>query len=74
MTGNTNTSRISVLQLWDVNKNKITIESTRKQITQHIISTQSTVIEQGVGSVALDAANTSEVKSTPIKLTPAFNG
>ena len=74
MTGNTNTSRISVLQLWDENKNKITIESTRKQITQHIISTQSTVIEQGVGSVALDAANTSEVKSTPIKLTPAFNG
>jgi len=74
MSSNTNTSRISVLQLWDTGKNIITVQSTRRQITQHIISTQSTVIEQGVGSVALDSANTSEVKSTPIKLTPAFDG
>ena len=41
---------------------------------RHIITTQSTVVEKGVGSVSLDAANTSEVKSTHIKLTPAFNG
>ena len=74
MSGDSVTSRVSVMQLWNTDVNKITVQSTRRQITQNIILTHSSVVENGVGSVSVDAANTSEVKSKYLKLTPAFNG
>jgi len=55
-------------------KANITVQSTTKQITQYIVSAQTHTIEEGVGSVSSDSANTSEVLSKNIKLTPAFDG
>ena len=69
------TSRVSVIQAWDPNKNRITVESVRKQITQNIILMDNLNVQNGVGSVALDALNTSEILGKDdIKLNASFNG
>ena len=74
MPNNTNTSRVSILQVWDPEKNKITIESTRRQITQNIILMKNLNVEKGVGSVSVDTASTSEISAGDVFLTPEFNG
>jgi len=74
MTDNTAMSRVSVIQAWDPSKNKITVESVRKQITQNIILMDNLNVEKGVGSVALDAINTSEIIGEEVYLNAAFNG
>ena len=55
-------------------KANITVQSTTKQITQYLVSAQTHTVEEGVGSISVDSANTSEVISKNIKLTPAFDG
>ena len=42
-------------------KANITVQSTTQQITQYLVSAQTHTIEEGVGSVSSDSANTSEV-------------
>ena len=74
MPGNTSTSRISVLQVWDPEKNKITIESTKRQIHQNIILMKNLNVERGVGSVSVDTASTSEISAGDVFLTPEFDG
>jgi len=70
MSSTTTTTHDSYVEL----KANITVQSTRKQITQYIVSTQTHAIEEGVGSVSVNSENTTEVKSKNIKLTPAFDG
>ncbi len=70
MSSNTKTTHNSFIEL----KSNITVQSTTKQITQYIVSAQTHAIEEGVGSVSLDSANTTEVKAGNVKLTPAFDG
>ena len=70
MSSSTVTTHNSFVEL----KTNITVQSTTKQITQHLISAQTTTIEDGVGSIAKDATNTSEIKATEIKLSAAFDG
>ena len=70
MSSNTVTTHNSFVEL----KTNITVQSTTKQITQHLVSAQTTTIEDGVGSVAKDATNTTEIKSTQIKLSAPFDG
>ena len=70
MSSSTVTTHNSFVEL----KSNITVQSVRKQITQHLVSAQTTTVEDGVGSVAKDATNTTEIKATEIKLTPAFDG
>ena len=70
MSSTTTTTHNSFIEL----KANITVQSTKKQITQYIVSSQTHAVEEGVGSVSLDSANTSEVKAKNVKLTPAFDG
>ena len=70
MSSDTVTTHNSFVEL----KTNITVQSTTKQITQHLISAQTTTIEDGVGSVAKDATNTTEIKSSQIKLSAPFDG
>lgn len=68
--------RISIIQLWDDNKNRVTTESqlTRRQITSVTLNTQNTNIEEGVGSVSISDYNTTETRSYIVTLDPVFNG
>lgn len=68
--------RVSIIQLWDSNKNRITVESqlSRRQITTVTLNTQEANVEEGVGSVYVSDYNTTETRSYVVSLTPAFNG
>jgi len=68
--------RISIVQLWDETKNRITVESqlTRRQITSVTLNTQNTTIEQGTGSVFVSDYNTTETRAYVVSLSPAFTG
>ena len=70
MSSTTITTHDSYVEL----KSNITVQSVKKQITQHIVTVQTHTIEDGVGSVAKDATNTTEIKSSEIKLSAAFDG
>jgi len=47
-------SHFSIIQLWDDNKNKVTVESTRQQLTQSILSVDDYRAIKGSGSVAVN--------------------
>jgi len=64
----------SIIQLWDENKNKVTVVNTTKKTTQSIALVKSLEVERGIGSVALDTANYSEILAKPIYLTQDFDG
>ncbi len=70
MSSTTTTTHNSYVEL----KADITVQSTRQQITQYLVSTKSTTCEKGDGSISVDTSNTSEVRAKNIKLTPAFDG
>ncbi len=70
MSNSSTTTHNSFIEL----KSDIKVESVTKTVTQYIVSTESQLIEQGVGSVSIDSANTTEILSKNIKLTPAFDG
>ena len=62
------------IQLWDPDKNKITVVSTTKQISTSIIKTEQLHIEQGLGSVSRDTFSTEEVRAKQVYLNANFNG
>ena len=74
MSDNTTTRNISIVQLWNEDTNKITVVSTKKKTTQSIALVKSLEIERGVGSVALDTANYSEILAKPVYLNADFDG
>ena len=47
-------SHFSIVQLWDSEKNKVTVESTRRQITQSVLSVDDYRAIKGSGSVAVN--------------------
>ena len=67
-------SRVSVIQAWNPDKNKITVESVRKQITQSIVLLDNLNVEKGVGSIALDTLNSSEIVAGGVGITGSFDG
>ncbi len=71
MSNTTSTTHNSFVELGPAT---ITVQSTKKQVTQYFVTTKSSVVEKGVGSVAKDTANTTEIKSQIIKLSAAFDG
>ena len=74
MSDTTHSSKVSVIQVWDPEKNKITIESTRRQLTQSIVRVKNTLIERGVGSVAIDTNNTAEISAGNVFINGVFDG
>jgi len=68
------TSSISILELWDSEKNKVTIESTRRQITQTIVQTRDTNVSRGKGSVLVSGIDTTELLSYVFTLQQNFDG
>ena len=53
-------SHFSVVQLWDPNKNKITVENTTRVVTQTIQKVENQRIRRGVGSAATSEFNFNE--------------
>ena len=74
MSDTTHSSKISVIQVWDPEKNKISIESTRRQLTQSIVRVKNTLVERGIGSVSIDTNNTAEISAGNVFLSAPFDG
>ena len=62
------------IQLWNPEKNKITVVSTKKQISTSIIKTEQLKVEQGLGSVSRDTFSTEEVRAKQVFLNANFTG
>ena len=68
------TSSVSIIELWDPEKNKVTIQSTRRQITQSIVFAKDTNISRGKGSVLVSGIDTTELLSYVFNLQQPFDG
>ena len=64
----------SIIQLWDPTKNKITVENTRRTVTQVIQKVENQRIRRGVGSAAPSEFNFNEYISFEVGLVQSFNG
>ena len=67
-------SHFSVIQLWDPNKNKITVENTRRTVTQIVQKVENQRIRRGVGSAATSEFNFNESRAFTISLSAPFDG
>lgn len=67
-------SHFSIIQLWDPDKNKITIENTRRTITQIVQKVENQRIRRGSGSAAPSEFNFSEYRAFEVTLGAPFNG
>ncbi len=68
-------SRVSVIELGSKKTPQIvSVASTKRQITQSIVKMTNLNVEKGVGSVSLDAINTSEISASNVFVTPSFDG
>ena len=64
----------SIIQLWDPNKNRITVESTKQVTTQTIQILQNTRIRKGQGSAATSEFNFNETRAFEFTLAAPFDG
>jgi hypothetical protein len=64
----------SIIQLWDPEKNVITIENTRRILTQTIQKVENQRIRRGFGSASPSEFNFSEYRAFTVSLAQAFNG
>ena len=67
-------SHFSVVQLWDPDKNKITVESTKQILTQTIQKVENTRIHRGVGTAARSEFLFNEVRALEFSLGGTFDG
>jgi hypothetical protein len=67
-------SHFSIIQLWDPNKNKITIENTRRTITQTIQNVENQRIRRGEGSASPSEFNFTEYRAFEVTLSAPFDG
>ena len=68
-------SHFTVVQLWDPAKNKITVENTRRTVTQTVQKVENTRIKKGQGSVAVSEFNFNETNAFEFRIyntTPGF--
>ena len=65
---------ISTIQLWDPEKNKITVEKSYRTLTQVQLSSSFVDVQRGKGSLFVNTFDDSETQSFEIYLTPDFNG
>ena len=71
---NAKIENISKIELWDPEKNKVTILNTRQQITQSTISVKDTNVVRGKGSVLVSGIDTTELLSYQFELQQPFDG
>ena len=64
----------SVIQLWDPNKNKITVENTRRTVTQTVQKIENQRIRRGFGTAATSEFNFNEVEIFEFTLGASFDG
>ena len=64
----------TIIQLWDPEKNKISVESTRRIVTQTVTSSKSTKEIKGVGTAHASEFNFSETRAFEVTLADPFNG
>jgi len=69
-----NSSHFSIIQLWDPAKNIVTIENTRRTVTQTIQKVESQRVRRGFGSASPSEFNFSEYRAFEVSLTQPFNG
>ena len=55
-------AHFTVVQLWDPNKNKITVENTRRTVTQTVQKVENQRIRRGFGTAATSEFNFNEVE------------
>ena len=67
-------SHFSIIQLWDTEKNKVTVESTKRTITQSILSTDDYRAIKGSGSVAVNEFDFNYTNAYELILQEAFDG
>ena len=72
-------SHFSVIQLWNPDKNKITVENTRRTVTQIVQKVENQRIRRGIGSAATSEFNFNESRAFTVYLKPDqsepdFNG
>ena len=67
-------SHFTVVQLWDPNKNKITVESTKRVVTQTIQKVENQRIRKGVGSAATSEFLFNEMRAFEVTLAAPFDG
>ena len=72
--GNKKADAFTTIQLWDPNKNKITVESTRRVVTQTIQKVENTRIRKGQGSAATSEFNFNETRAFTFTLDAPFDG
>ena len=67
-------SHFSVIQLWDPNKNKITVESTKQVTTQTIQSVESQRVRKSFGTASTSEFLFNEVRAFEFTLAAPFDG
>ena len=67
-------SHFSVVQLWDPDKNKITVENTRRTVTQTVQKIENQRIRRGFGTAATSEFNFNEVEIFEFTLGVPFDG
>ena len=72
--GNRKADSFSIIQLWNPEKNKITVESTKQVTTQTIQSVENTRIRNGQGSAATSEFNFNETRAFEFTLSAPFDG
>lgn len=65
---------VSVIQLWDDTKNRVTVQSSKITSTYTIVRLSDLDTVAGKGSVIASSFDSSEITSFDIRLTPDFNG
>ena len=72
--GNRKADTFTTIQLWDPNKNRITVESTKRVVTQTIQKLENTRIRKGQGSAATSEFNFNETRAFNFTLSAPFDG
>ena len=67
-------SHFSIIQIWDENKNKVTVESTKRTITQSIISVDDYRSIRGSGSVDVNEFDLNYTNAKILHLEDPFDG
>ena len=65
---------MSIVELWNPEKNKVTVENTYKTITQSFVNISDTNVIRGKGSVYSSDFDTGETIALDFTLTPSFDG